>query len=201
MTRALLLTALLLACATATRAQDGSAEAGQAKAAVCAACHGADGNSLNPEWPSLAGQHARYLVSQIEAFKSGNRANPLMNPIAAGLSAQDAADLGAYFASLSVKGGTTDPALVRAGQRLYRGGNLAKGVSACIACHGPDGRGNPAGGIPAIAGQHAAYTAAQLKAYASGERKSDPNQIMRNIASLMSADEMNAVASFIQGLH
>lgn len=198
--RALLLATLYLACATAAFAEEGSAEAGQAKSAVCGACHGADGNSVNPDWPNLAAQNPRYIVRQIEAFKAGNRVNPLMSPIAAGLSAQDTADLAAYFSRQTLRGGTADPALVRSGQRLYRGGNLTKGVSACIACHGPNGRGNAPGGIPAIGGQHAAYVAAQLKAYAAGDRKSDPNQIMRNIASLMSADEINAVASFIQGL-
>jgi cytochrome c553 len=110
-------------------------------------------------------------------------------------------DLGAYFSSLKITVGAADPALVHAGERIYRGGNRAKGLSACIACHGPDGRGNQPGGIPALGGQHAQYTAAQLKAYAAGERRSDPNQIMRNIAALMSPEEIAAVASYVQGLH
>lgn len=200
--RALLLLAVpILASLGAVAQEEGSIEAGKTKSAVCAACHGPDGNSVNPEWPSLAGQHARYIVKQIEAFKSGTRANPLMSPIAAGLSPQDTLDLAAYYSSLPTKVGTADPALVRAGQRLYRGGDRAESLSACIACHGPDGRGNQPGGIPSLSGQHATYTAAQLKAYAAGERRSDPNQIMRNIAALMSPDDIAAVSSYVEGLH
>ena len=200
--RALLLLAVpILASFGAVAQEEGSIEAGKTKSAVCAACHGPDGNSVNPEWPSLAGQHARYIVQQIEAFKSGTRTNPLMSGIAAGITPQDAADLAAYYSSLPVKVGTADPALLRAGQRLYRGGKRAESLSACIACHGPDGRGNLPGGIPSLSGQHATYTAAQLKAYATGERRSDPNQIMRNVAALMSPDDIAAVASYVEGLH
>jgi cytochrome c553 len=200
--RALVLLAVpLLASFAALAQEEGSIEAGKTKSAVCAACHGPDGNSINPEWPSLAGQHARYIAKQIEAFKSGTRTNPIMAGIAAGLTPQDAADLGAYYSSLPVKVGTADPALVRTGQRLYRGGNRTKSVSACIACHGPDGRGNLPGGIPSLSGQHATYTAAQLKAYAAGERRSDPNQIMRNVAALMTPDDIAAVANYVEGLH
>jgi cytochrome c553 len=200
--RALALLAVpILVSFAAVAQEEGSLEAGRTKSAVCAACHGPDGNSVNPEWPSLAGQHARYIVKQIEAFKSGTRTNPIMAGIAAGLTPQDAVDLGTYYSSLPVKVGTADPALVRAGQRLYRGGNRTKSVSACIACHGPDGRGNLPGGIPSLSGQHATYTAAQLKAYATGERRSDPNQIMRNVATLMTPDDIAAVASYVEGLH
>jgi cytochrome c553 len=200
--RALLLLAVpILASFGAVAQEEGSIEAGKTKSAVCAACHGPDGNSVNPEWPSLAGQHARYIVKQIEAFKSGTRNNPLMSGIAAGITPQDATDLAAYYSSLPVKLGTADPALLRTGQRLYRGGNRAESLSACIACHGPDGRGNLPGGIPSLSGQHATYTAAQLKAYAAGERRSDPNQIMRNVAALMSPDDIAAVASYVEGLH
>ena len=200
--RALLLLAVpILASFGAVAQEEGSIEAGKTKSAVCVACHGPDGNSVNPEWPSLAGQHARYIVKQIDAFKSGTRTNPLMSGIAAGITPQDATDLAAYYSSLPVKLGTADPALLRAGQRLYRGGNRAESLSACIACHGPDGRGNLPGGIPSLSGQHATYTAAQLKAYAAGERRSDPNQIMRNVAALMSPDDIAAVASYVEGLH
>src|SRR6187551_2769587 len=130
--RALLLLAVpILASFGAVAQEEGSIEAGKTKSAVCAACHGPDGNSVNPEWPSLAGQHARYIVKQIEAFKSGTRNNPLMSGIAAGITPQDATDLAAYYSSLPVKLGTADPALLRAGQRLYRGGNRAESLSAC----------------------------------------------------------------------
>lgn len=180
---------------------DGSVEAGKQKSVTCSACHGPDGNnSVNPEWPNLAGQHASYLFAQLQAFKQGTRVNPLMSSQAMLLSEQDMEDLAAYYASQTPAGGEADPALVRAGEKLYRGGNSARGVSACIACHGPRGRGNPAAMIPVVAGQHAAYAAMQLRAYASGERKSDMNQMMRNIASVLTEDEITGVSSYLQGL-
>lgn len=179
----------------------GSAEAGQQKAATCAACHGQDGNSLNPAWPSLAGQHEQYIVRALRAYRAGgSRKNVLMMGQVAALSDQDMADLGAYFAAQARAPLMADPALVAAGERLYRGGNKDKGISACIACHGPRGLGNPAAAYPAVAGQHATYTAGSLRAYASSERESDPNQMMRNISSLLSDDDILAVSSYIQGL-
>ncbi len=181
-------------------ADAGSAEAGQAKSVTCAACHGADGNSLNPEWPSLAGQHASYIVSSLQAYQSGGRSNVLMSGQAAPLSAEDIADLAAYFSAQLPAPRTADPALVAAGERLYRGGNRDSSVSACIACHGPAGRGNPGAAYPAIAGQHATYTAVQLRAYRAGERASDPNQIMRNVAARLTDEEIAAVAAYVQGL-
>ena len=181
-------------------ADAGSAEAGQAKSVTCAACHGADGNSLNPEWPSLAGQHASYIVSSLQAYQSGGRSNVLMSGQAAPLSAEDIADLAAYFSAQTPAPRTADPALVAAGERLYRGGNRDSSVSACIACHGPAGRGNPGAAYPSIAGQHATYAAAQLSAYRSGERASDPNQIMRNVAARLTDEEIAAVAAYVQGL-
>lgn len=190
---------MLLAAQAATA--QGSAEAGQTKAATCAACHGQDGNSLNPEWPSLAGQHEQYIVRALKAYRpGGTRNNVLMMGQVAALSDQDMADLGAYFATQKRAPLMADPALVAAGERLYRGGNKAKGVSACIACHGPRGLGNPAAAYPAVAGQHAPYTAGSLRAYANSERESDPNQMMRNISSLLSDDDIVAVSSYIQGL-
>ncbi|CAN5141347.1 hypothetical protein BH24PSE2_BH24PSE2_05040 [soil metagenome] len=179
---------------------EGSPEAGQAKSAKCAACHGADGNSFNPEWPSLAGQHAEYIVRQLEAFQSGARQNVLMTPQAQGLSQQDMRDLAAYYAAQLPKPSTADPELARLGEEIYRGGNPERGASACIACHGPTGTGNPAAGYPLVRGQHAVYLAAALEAYARGERRSDPNQVMRNIASLLDDEEALAVATYMQGL-
>lgn len=186
--------------ASGTASAEGDAEAGKARAATCMACHGADGNSANPEWPTLAGQHESYTVAQLNAFKSGKRQNALMSPMAAGLSEQDMADLGAWYASQTAKPGKADPELVATGQRLYRGGNASRGVPACIACHGPTGAGNPLSDYPRVAGQHSAYTYTQLKAYANLERKTDKNQIMRNIADRISDADMRAVASYIQGL-
>jgi cytochrome c553 len=198
-----LATAIALALATVAlpaRAA-GDAAAGQAKAITCAACHGVDGNSLNPEWPSLAGQHESYIVKQLQAFKSGARQNVLMSGQAMALSDQDMADLAAYFAGQKPAKKSADPALVDVGQRLYRGGNKDAGVPACLACHGPDGLGNITAAWPMVAGQQANYTAAQLAAYRSGERKTDGDtQIMRNVAARLTDDEIKAVASYIQGL-
>lgn len=178
----------------------GSIEAGQLKSATCGACHGMDGNSLSPEWPNLAGQHAQYIEKQLKAFKAGERTNDLMSPMAMILSDEDMADLAAYFASQKVRGGETEPSKLALGERVFRAGNVQKGVIACAGCHGPNGRGNPLAGYPSIQGQHAVYVANQLHAYKSGTRATDPNQMMRNIAALLSEEEIDAVASYIQGL-
>ena len=178
----------------------GSKEAGQAKAATCSACHGMDGNSLNPEWPSLAGQGEVYLIRQLKAFHGGQRQNVLMSPMAAILSDADMADLAAYFSSQTVRGGEADPSKFKAGQRVYRSGKVNEQVMACAGCHGPDGRGNAPAGFPAVHGQHSTYVAAQLRAYKAGARATDPNQMMRTVAASLSEDEIDAVASFVQGL-
>lgn len=179
----------------------GSVEAGQAKAVTCSACHGLDGNSLNPEWPTLAGQHETYIVKALQSFKSGARQNVLMSSMALPLTDEDMQDLAAYFAAQKRAGGAADPALLSAGERLYRGGNKDTGVPACLACHGPTGQGNPPAGWPAIGGQHATYAAAQLTAYRSKQRTTDGDtQMMRNVAAMLTDDEIKAVASYIQGL-
>jgi len=182
---------------------EGSADAGKTKSITCGACHGADGNSVNPEWPSIAGQHAPYIVQQLQAFKGGARANPLMTAQAMILSEQDMADLAVYFESLpAAPKAVADPALVDKGEALYKGGDRENSVAACIACHGPGGRGNPAAMYPSIAGQYAVYTAKQLRDYASGSRKSDaPTRVMRDIAARLSEDDIKAVASYVQGLY
>jgi cytochrome c553 len=187
--------------ATAPAVAAGDAAAGQARAITCAACHGADGNSLNPEWPSLAGQHESYIIKQLQAFKSGARQNVLMSGQAMALSDQDMADLAAYFASQKPARKTADPALVKTGEQIYRGGHKETGAPACLACHGPDGLGNITAAWPRVSGQHATYTAAQLAAYRSGQRSTDGDtQIMRNVAARLTDDEIKAVASYIQGL-
>ena len=179
----------------------GSAEAGQARSVVCAACHGADGNSFNPEWPSLAGQNENYLIKSLQSFKDGSRQNVLMNAQAAGLSEQDMLDLAAWFSAQKLAGKTADPALVSSGERLFRGGNKASGVPACDACHGPSGQGNSPAGWPAIAGQHATYSANQLIAYRSKQRTTDGDtQMMRIVASALTDEEIQAVTSYVQGL-
>ena len=181
---------------------DGSADAGESKAITCTACHGPAGNSVNPLWPNIAGQGAPYLLTQLQAFKAGTRSDPLMTSQAMLLSDQDMADLAAYFESLpSAAQAVADPALVDKAEALYRGGDVSDQISACIACHGPTGRGNPAAIYPALAGQHAAYTAKQLRDYASGARKSDgKTRMMRDIAPKLSEDDIVALASYIQGL-
>lgn len=176
---------------------EGSAEAGQQKSLVCAACHGSDGNSANPDWPSLAGQHAGFIRLQLTAFRDGDRQNPLMSPMAIGLSDEDISDLAAFFAAQRPAAREADPDLVEHGQRIFLGGDLERGITACIACHGPTGQGNPLANYPVLAGQHAAYTTAALKAYASGERV---NLMMQEIAARMSVEDKQAVSAYLQGL-
>lgn len=177
------------------------AQSGADKAAPCAACHGPAGNSANPQWPNLAGQHSSYTVRQLQAFQSGARRNELMSGMAAGLSEQDMQDLGAWYAGQEPRIGSADPALVELGAAIYRGGNPDSGVPACMACHGPRGSGNPGAAYPALSGQHAVYTASQLQAYKSGERASDEGAVMRTIAARMTTEEIEAVASYTEGLH
>ena len=178
----------------------GSVEAGQAKSMTCAACHGVDGNSVNPEWPSLAGQHATYITRQLNAFRAGERKNDLMSPMAMILSDEDMADLAAYFSSQKVRGGETEPSKLALGQKIFRGGNVNNGVMPCTGCHGPNGRGNPLAGYASIQGQHATYVANQLRAYRAGTRQTDPNQMMRNVAAHLTDEEIDALASYVQGL-
>lgn len=194
------LASLCFGQAVFAQGETGSAEAGQTKAATCVACHGVDGNSVNPEWPSIAGQHAEYSLKQLKAFKGGTRSNVLMTPIAMTLSDQDMLDLSAYFSTLPRKGLEADAAKVALGQRIYRGGDQKTELAACIACHGPGGNGNPAAMYPAIKGQHATYTAAQLRAYKRGERATDQNQMMRIVAAALTDEQIDALASYVQGL-
>ena len=185
---------------TAPALAAGSKEAGQTKSTPCVACHGIDGNSANPEWPSIAGQHESYVARQLRAFRAGERQNPLMSPMAAGLSDEDFADLAAFYSSQTARGGEAEPSKLKLGQRIYRAGNMEEQTMACAACHGPTGRGNPLASYPAIQGQHATYVATQLRAYKSGARTNDPNQMMRSVAVRLSDAEIDAVASYVQGL-
>src|SRR5882724_12502371 len=131
-----------------------SVEAGATKAATCQACHGANGNSTNAEWPSLAGLGADYIADQLNNFKTGKRASPVMMPMAANLTAGDMADLGMYFDSLTNTGLEADPSYWQAGEKLYRGGDQARAIPACMACHGPTGRGNEPAKFPALRGNN-----------------------------------------------
>jgi cytochrome c553 len=178
----------------------GSAEAGQTKAVVCQACHGATGNSVNPEWPSLAGLGADYIAEQLKNFKEGKRNNPVMMPNAANLSPDDMADLAAYFDSQVNTGLEADPSYWKAGEKLYRGGDKARGIPACMACHGPTGHGIEPAKFPALRGQHSVYVVKQLTDYASGARTTGPNGIMPTIAKRLSPDDMRNVAAYVQGM-
>jgi cytochrome c553 len=178
----------------------GDAAAGQARAAVCIACHGPDGNSPNPIWPKLAGQHPGYLVKQLQDFKNGVRVEPLMIPMAAPMSEQDMENVAAFFASQKIAPGVAAPDLVELGEKIYLGGVKETGVAACMACHGPAGAGNPGANFPVISGQHAPYVEKTLKDFRAGTRKNDPGSIMRNVASKMTDAEIAAVAQYLQGL-
>lgn len=193
---------LLTAEVQAESLVDGSAEAGKARALTCAACHGAEGNSSSPLWPNIAGQNAPYLLAQLQAFKDGSRFDPLMSSQAMLLSDEDMANLAVYFESLpGAAQAVADEQLLDRGEALYRGGNKAEAAAACLACHGPTGRGNPAAKYPALNGQHSAYTAKQLDAYADGERKTDgKTHIMRDIAAKLSNEDIAALSSYVQGL-
>lgn len=181
----------------------GDPVAGASKAVTCAACHGADGNSLNPEWPNIGGQHSNYLQKSLASFKSGARQNVLMGGMAMPLTDTDMQDLGAYFAKQTpASARVADPSLVSAGERLYRGGNQAQGTPACLACHGPTGQGNGPAGWPAIGGQHAPYLKGQLLAYRDQTRTTDGRtQMMRNVAATLSDADIGALSSYLQGLN
>ncbi|MEP7181017.1 MAG: c-type cytochrome [Betaproteobacteria bacterium] len=173
---------------------------------VCSACHGTDGNSPTPVNPSLAGQPAEYITLQLSHFKSGIRANAVMQGMAAALSPADMASLGAYFSQQKPKNlAAKDATLVTSGQSLYRGGDLATGIPACAACHSPTGAGIPKN-YPRLAGQHADYTLAQLKAFKVGERGADKDdkdangRVMTAVAAKLSDVQMKALAEYVQGL-
>jgi cytochrome c553 len=198
-----------------TPAAPGDADAGQSKATVCAACHGMDGNSTDPQYPKLAGQHERYTARHLRLFKNGGRDNAIMLGFAATLSRQDMRDIGAFYAKQQVRPGVADESLIesgehagksyyKVGEQLYRGGDIERGVPACAACHGPAGAGNPGPAYPTVAGQHAAYTAAQLKAFRSGTvygRGDEANAVMAGVAGALSDEEIQALATYIEGLH
>jgi len=190
-------------------APKGDAAAGQAKAAVCGACHNPDGNSVIPVNPMLAGQGARYLAKQLHDFKSGARANPVMMGMAAPLSDQDILDLAAYFSAQKPSTKAADPAQVKLGEKIWRGGNLQSGVLACAGCHGPSGRGNTLAGFPALRGQHADYVEVQLRAFRAAargdigadKRENDPEGMMRGVVKHLSDTEIKALAQFVTGLY
>ena len=193
---------LLISIAMGQAHAAGDPVAGKAKAGQCAACHGPDGNSVNPEWPKLAGQHADYLVKQLQFFEAGERENATMKPMANVLDAQGREDVAAYYASQTVKYGSADPELVALGEKIYRGGNAESGIAPCMGCHGPSGAGNPAALYPALRGQHAKYVENQLHGFAEGKRVNEnAKKMMQILSARMTNKEIRAVASYIQGLH
>lgn len=179
----------------------GDPEKGKAKSAQCVACHGVDGNGVNPQWPKIAGQSAAYIYKQLKLFKQMQRVNPLMNPQASVLSEQDMHDLAAYYESQETSSGAADEKLLELGQLVYRGGIPEKGVPACMSCHGPRGSGNPAALFPRLSYQHATYTAQRLRDYRDGKVTYPGAEIMSGVVSRLSDEEAEAVASYIQGLH
>lgn len=188
---------------------DGSAQQGAAKAAACTACHGPSGNSSNPQWPRLAGQNAIYIAEQLQLFKAGVRKNPVMMPMASTLSDKDIDDVALYFESQTPTGLEADPSYWKAGEALYQQGDPSRSIPACIACHGPVGRGNMAAGYPSLRAQQSVYVVKQLNDYASGARYAPaaPNapqprnaEIMTSIAKLLSPQDIRDVASYVQGM-
>lgn len=190
----------------------GSAEAGATKAQVCQACHGPNGNSANPQWPSLAGQNAAYIEAQLRQFHNKTRIDPsgLMPPQAAALSEQDIQDLAAYFSLQTPVGLEADPSYWQPGEKLYRAGDPVRQLPACIACHGPVARGVPSAGYPQLRAQHEEYVIQQLTQYAAdnrytrdpkGQSAGGPNDaIMHTVASLLTPQEIRDLASYVQGV-
>jgi len=200
----ILAAASILAVFSLQAVAQGDASAGQAKSAICAACHGADGNSVVPNWPKLAGQHSDYMVRQVALIKSGARTVPEMLGIVASMSDQDIQDISAWFSSQTNNGGVADESMIELGQRIYKVGNADSGVPACMSCHGPAGEGNPLAGYPALAGQHAMYVSKMLTGFRMGFNWGDedgPSQVMNGAALQLTKDEIEAVASYIQGLY
>lgn len=198
----LLLSLGVAGVATAAQPVKGDAAAGQAKTAVCGACHNPDGNSLAPNFPKLAGQGQRYLEKQMHDIKSGKRVVLEMTGMLAGFNDQDLADIAAYFASQKGSVGAADPALVERGRALFNGGDLDKGMPACTGCHSPDGAGIALAGFPHLSGQHAQYVSKQLTDFREGNRTNDGDAMtMRTIAGKLSNHDIEALASYIQGLH
>ncbi|MNM92405.1 Cytochrome c4 precursor [compost metagenome] len=198
----LLVSLLLTLGLTGVAHAAGDAKAGQAKAAVCGACHGADGNSMAPNFPKLAGQGERYLLKQMHDIKDGKRTVLEMTGLLTNLSDQDLEDIAAYFSSQHMSIGMADPNLVAQGEALFRGGKIADGMPACTGCHSPSGVGNDAAGFPRLGGQHSGYVAKQLTNFREGDRTNDGDaMMMRGIAAKLSNKDIAAISSYIQGLH
>lgn len=185
---------------------EGNAEAGKAKALVCSACHGVDGNSMIDMYPKLAGQSSAYIEKQLHDFRSAamtggkeGRANPIMGGMAVGLSDQDIENLAAFYSSQKKQTIVIND-VPKLGESLYKGGDTTRGITACIACHGPQGNGAASAGFPAIGGQHANYIKAQLQSFHDGSRNNDLNGMMQDIAKKLTSEDMDALAKYIANL-
>src|SRR5688500_19121847 len=200
------------------KADWGDAKNGATLAGACAACHGLDGNPTDPQYPRIAGQPERYVAQQLALFKNGERNTGMaavMQPFAAALSAQDMRDLGAYFATQKAGAGVADDSVITAGpnkgrkffevgQQLFQSGDKARGIPACMACHGPAGAGNPGPAYTADAGQQAAYEQLSLEEYRAGiTTQRDPHlfNVMAAVASKLTDEEIGSLANYVQGLH
>ena len=189
-------------------AMEGDVEAGKQKSMSCAACHGSEGNSLIAMYPNLAGQHKSYLSKQLHEFRLASqtggekgRNNAVMNGMAAMLTDQDIADLSAYYNSLESEQGSAPEDVIEHAQKLYRGGDVERGIAACTACHGPQGNGLSLANFPDVSGKKADYLKAQLEMFRSGERNNDLNGMMRKVAAKLTDKDIDALAKYIRGLH
>ncbi len=179
----------------------GDAAAGQAKSALCGSCHGVDGNSPLAMNPKLAGQSARYMVKQLQEFKSGARESAIMASMVLSLSDQDMEDIAAWYSSQQPTIQGANPESIELAERLYRAGNSEIAVAACSACHSPTGKGNAPAGFPLLSGQHAEYTLQQLKNFRSGARQNDGSAMMRTVVERLTDKELEALASYVSGLN
>ncbi|MDE1238774.1 c-type cytochrome [Vibrio aestuarianus] len=200
-----LILSLLASCSVWAQ---GSIEAGKAKSQTCVACHGADGNSLITTYPKLAGQHAKYMEKQLIELRLGmtsggkqGRYDPVMSGMAMPLSDEDISDLSAYFASLPISANSTPEDVVKTGKALYSGGDAERGLTACIACHGPRGNGTELSGFPKISGQHADYIKAQLQKFREGSRNNDMNGMMQDVAKNLTDADIEILSKYVGGLH
>jgi len=193
---------LIILAASLVTIGAGNADSGKDKVATCVACHGQDGNSMVGLWPSLAGQNANYLVRQLQHIKSGKRSIALMAGLLDNFSKEDLDDIAAFYASKNNTIGQVEADKVELGRKLYYSGSLEKGIPACTACHSPKGKGNAPAGYPLLSGQQADYVTKSLKNYRSGERNNDESsQMMMAIAYKLDDVEIDALSSFINGLH
>jgi len=196
--------AILLALAPLAALASGDPVAGEQKAAVCAACHGADGNSAVAAWPKIAGQHHDYLARQTRMVRDQTRNVAQMYGLVMNLSDEDIDDISAYYAQQTIEPGVADEAYVELGRKVYHDGNRDSGVPACAACHGPAGGGIPGANYPMLRAQHADYTADRLNRYRAGEVNGggDPySRIMAGVAANLTDEEIQAVSSYIEGLY